>query len=329
LRQTLFFILLFLNAQVIVAQDYKFVVRFRDKNDNGFSITNPGSYLSEKSISRRGRQNIPVDSTDLPINESYIDSIAAIPSAHILNRSRWLNQILVSYPDSSLPDKLLAFSFVSTTEPVNNTYHKKISGIVSDDRFFSVKSQNPSVSTAKTESNQSDYYNYGTSKPQVSIHHGEYLHNLGYHGEGMTIAILDAGFYSYLSNPAFDSLRMSGRILGTYDYVNQKVSVNEEDGHGANCFSIIAANIPGTMVGTAPAAKYWLFKTEDVSSETPVEEQNWIAAAEFADSAGVDLITTSLGYDYFDDSMYNLNYAQRNGHSAAITRNSRDRQCRQ
>jgi serine protease AprX len=165
-----------------------------------------------------------------------------------------------------------------------------------------------------------DSINYGASQGQVYIHNGEYLHELGFHGEGMTIAILDDGFNSYLSNPAFDSLRNNNRILGTYDFVNQKVSVNEEDQHGANCFSIIASNIPGTMVGTAPDASYWLFKTEDITSETPVEEQNWVAAAEFADSAGVDLITTSLGYSYFDDSVYNLNYAQRNGHTSLVSK---------
>jgi serine protease AprX len=108
--------------------------------------------------------------------------------------------------------------------------------------------------------------------------------------------------------------------LGTYDFVNLKFSVNEEDQHGADCFSIIAANLPGTFVGSATAASYWLFKTEDITSETPVEEENWVAAAEFADSAGVDLISTSLGYGYFDDSIYNLDYAKRNGHTSLVSR---------
>jgi subtilisin family serine protease len=136
----------------------------------------------------------------------------------------------------------------------------------------------------------------------------------------MTIAILDDGFNGYLTNPAFDSIRNENRILGTYDFVNLKVSVNEEDQHGANCFSIIAGNLPGKFIGTAPAASYWLFKTEDITSETPVEEENWVAAAEFADSAGVDLISTSLGYGYFDDSVYNLDYAKRNGHTSLVSR---------
>ena len=174
--------------------------------------------------------------------------------------------------------------------------------------------------TTVSGSTSATYYNYGVSFDQISIHHGDFLHNQGFHGEGMTIAILDDGFNSYLSNPAFDSVLNDHRVLGTYDYVNQKETVNEEDAHGANCFSIIASNIPGTMVGSAPAASFWLFKTEDITSESPVEEQNWIAAAEFADSAGADLISTSLGYDYFDDSAFDLDYPERNGHTSMISR---------
>jgi serine protease AprX len=162
--------------------------------------------------------------------------------------------------------------------------------------------------------------NYGNSYTQIHMHKGEWLHNLGFKGEGMIIAILDAGFREYLTNPAFDSVRNGNRVLGTYDYVNGKVSVNEEDLHGAYCFSIIAANEPGLITGSAPSAAFWLLKTEDTNSEYPVEEQNWVAAAEFADSAGSDLITTSLGYDYFNDPVFDHDYASRDGHSTLISR---------
>jgi serine protease AprX len=290
--------------QRVYAQEYKYLVHLKDKNNNGFSLSNPASFLSEKSIQRRVKQNLRIDSTDLPVTAAYIDSLSSLPSLKVLNKSRWFNQVLIGISDTSVLQQVLQFSFVISSEPVNNRHVKKIPGSISVNGNLTV----------------TDSINYGASQGQVYIHNGEYLHSLGFHGEGMTIAILDDGFNSYLSNPAFDSLRNDNRILGTYDFVNQKVSVNEEDQHGANCFSIIAANIPGTMVGTAPDASYWLFKTEDITSETPVEEQNWVAAAEFADSAGADLITTSLGYSYFDDSVYNLNYAQRNGHTSLVSR---------
>ncbi|HXB30933.1 MAG TPA: S8 family peptidase [Puia sp.] len=305
--------------QRVFAQEYKYLVHLKDKNNNGFSIANPASFLSDKSIQRRTKQNISIDSTDLPVTAAYIDSISSLHALRILNKSRWFNQVLIGLSDTSVLQQVMQFSFVISSEPVNNRQIKKIPGRISVNQHpailgISAVTANPNCLIV------TDSINYGESQSQVYIHNGEYLHDLGFRGEGMTVAILDDGFNSYLSNPAFDSLRNDNRILGTYDFVNQKVSVNEEDQHGANCFSIIAANIPGTMVGTAPDASYWLFKTEDITSETPVEEQNWVAAAEFADSAGADLITTSLGYSYFDDSIYNLNYAQRNGHTALISR---------
>jgi subtilisin family serine protease len=312
----LIIILLFL-FQRASAQEFKFLVQFRDKNNNGFSIQDPSVYLSEKSIQRRLKQHIPIETTDLPLTAAYVDSLAALPSLRILNKSRWFNQVFISIPDSSVLQQIRQFSFVLSTEPVNNSRSKKITGHVSINQHtgFSARTE-----TTTSVSSLSKEENYGASFSQVHIHNGEYLHDQGFHGEGMTIAILDNGFNNYLFNPAFDSIRNDHRILGTYDFVNQKASVNEEEVHGAYCFSIIASNIPGILIGTAPAASYWLFKTEDDFSETPVEEQNWVAAAEFADSAGVDLITTSLGYSYFDDSVYNLNYPERNGHYSLVSR---------
>lgn len=305
--------------QHLTAQELKYIIRFKDKKDNGFSLSDPGRFLTEQSIQRRLRQNIPIDSTDLPLTSSYVDSLSAVANLRVLNKSRWLNECLIAVTDTSILQRILQFPFVLSTEPVNNRQDKKFNGRVPISLQAMTSSKMAITQIVQTNISLSDYYNYGASQRQVTLHHGEYLHNRGFHGEGMTIALLDDGFNSYLSNPAFDSIRNDQRVLGTYDFVHLKTSVNEEDMHGANCFSIIASNIPGILVGTAPAARYWLFKTEDITSETPVEEQNWIAAAEFADSVGADLISTSLGYDYFDDPTYNLNYPQRNGHSSPIS----------
>ena len=316
--RSLLFIFLFL-FQRVFAQEYKYLIHLKDKNNNGFNISAPASFLSQKSIQRRVKQNIRIDSSDLPVTVAYIDSLSTLPSLRILNKSRWFNQILISLTDTNVLQQIHQFSFVLSSEPVNNNRLKKIPGRISVNQHTAI-SATSGISAITSNLSITDSINYGAAQGQVYIHNGEYLHGLGFHGEGMTIAILDDGFNNYLSNHAFDSLRNDKRILGTYDFVNQKVSVNEEDQHGANCFSIIASNIPGTMVGTAPAASFLLFKTEDITSETPVEEQNWVAAAEFADSAGADLITTSLGYSYFDDSVYNLNYSQRDGHTALVSR---------
>lgn len=152
-------------------------------------------------------------------------------------------------------------------------------------------------------------YDYGNSYQQVHIHEGEYLHNKGLHGENMQIAVLDAGFLQYKTNTAFDSLRKNGQILGERDFVTFDQSVNEDDAHGMHCLSILSANWPGKMVGTAPKASYWLIRTENASTEYPIEEHNWAVGAEFADSAGTDLISTSLGYTTFDDPAFNHSYA--------------------
>jgi serine protease AprX len=314
----LLIIFLFLFQQAS-AQEFKYLIHLKNKNNNGFSVSDPTAFLSEQSIQRRQKQNIPIDSTDLPITAAYTDSLSALPSLRILNKSRWFNQLLISITDTNVLQQVRAFSFVLSSEPVNNQWLEKIKDRVSVNRQ---KTDNR-VSLSESPFNSSgifSYYNYGSSYTQIHIHHGDFLHDLGFRGENMTIAILDNGFNNYLTNPAFDSVRNDHRILGTYDFVHLKQSVNEEELHGAYCFSILASNIPQTMIGTAPAARYWLFKTEDDLSETPVEEQNWVTAAEFADSVGVDLISTSLGYAYFDDSLYDLDYAERDGHTALISR---------
>jgi serine protease AprX len=174
--------------------------------------------------------------------------------------------------------------------------------------------------TASLAATSGSYYNYGNNAGQVRIHEGDFLHDLGFRGEGMTIAVLDAGFQSYLVNRAFDSLRRSGRILGTWDFVAGEASVNEDDAHGANCLSVMASNLPGTMVGTAPAASYWLFRTEEVATEYPVEEHFWAVGAERADSLGADMISSSLGYTDFDDPSLDHRYAQLDGNTTMVTR---------
>lgn len=318
MRLLLFIILL--QFQRIYAQEYKYLIHFTDKNNNGFSLSNPAVYLSNKSLERRTKQDIKIDSTDLPITPAYIDSLATVPFLRILNKSRWFNQVLISLTDTSVLGQIAQLFFVQSSELVNNDERKKMKGKtpgIQTIKYTDISFAR-SIGVAKVIGN--DTVSYGASQNQIYIHNGEYLHRQGFHGEGMTIALLDDGFNNYLTNPAFDSIRNNNRILGTYDFVNLKTSVNEEDQHGADCFSIIASDIPGTFVGTAPAASYWLFKTEDITSETPVEEQNWVAAAEFADSAGVDLISTSLGYGYFDDTAYNLDYTKRNGHTSLVTK---------
>ena len=136
----------------------------------------------------------------------------------------------------------------------------------------------------------------------------------------MSVAILDAGFYHYLSLPAFDSVRNNNQVKETYDYVANETSVDEDYYHGMMCFSIMAGNIPGQLVGSSPKANYYLYRTEDAYTESPVEEQYWAAAAERADSIGIDVISTSLGYNQFDNPVFNHTYADMDGNTTIVAR---------
>jgi subtilisin family serine protease len=146
------------------------------------------------------------------------------------------------------------------------------------------------------------------------------MHNLGYTGRGMTIAVLDAGFFNVNILPAFDSLRLQNRLLGTRDFVTGDTMVFEDYPHGMNVLSCMTGNLPGQLVGTAPHAKFWLLRTEDAATETMQEEFNWLVGAEFADSVGADIINSSLGYSYFDNTADNHTYADMNGRTTIISK---------
>jgi serine protease AprX len=304
------------------AQYSRYIIRLTDKNGSAYSIGNPSAYLSAKAVARRTKYNITVDSTDLPVKDAYLDSIKAVPNVTVLNVSKWLNQVCIKITDTAALTKINTFPFVKSTHPIALRKLQPSSA-----KPVKLEDYNPLLVASRVNdiagilgiAGIQDFYNYGSNYGQVHIHEGEYVHNLGFHGEGMTIAILDAGFYNYLANPAFDSIRVLNQILGVADYVDRDGSVNEDHYHGAECLSTIAANEPGQMIGTAPKAKFWLLRTEDANSEYPVEEENWVAAAEFADSAGADIISSSLGYDDFDDASFNLSYAQRDGKTSIIS----------
>jgi hypothetical protein len=317
-------VLLLATNHLLQAQYSRYIVQFTNKNGTPYSLSAPAAFLSDKALARRNKEHIAIDSTDLPITPAYLDSIRKVPNVTLLNVSKWLNQVLIKTTDATNAlAKINSFAFVKQASAIaprvstgSNTLGAHTPGCKP---AGPLRAARDIVSARVWDPTGTATFDYGNSYNQVHIHEGDYLHALGYTGRGITIAIIDAGFYAYLTNPAFDSVRLQGRVLGTWDYVNNEASVNEDNSHGAYVFSTMAANEPGTMVGTAPHASYWLLKTEDPNSEYPVEEQNWAAAAEFADSVGVDMISTSLGYADFDNSAFDHSYAQRNGHTAIIS----------
>ena len=305
-------------GSVASAQYTRYIIQFTGKNNSPYSLQRPTEFLSAKALQRRTRQNISLDSTDLPINPAYLDSIRNAGAVTLLTASKWLNQVAIQTTDSAALAHIMALPFVRASASGPIAVRRNLTPGNARNKF--TEDMQDITVTYNRSGDTVDYFNYGNSDAQVRIHHGEFLHNNGFRGEGMTIAILDAGFRAYLTNPAFDSARNQGQILGTWDFVKNEASVNEDDTHGMYCFSIIAANLPGVMVGTCPKAKFYLFRTEDAATEYPIEEQNWVAGAERADSLGVDLITSSLGYSEFDDPVFNHTYADMNGNTTIITR---------
>ncbi|RNI36590.1 T9SS C-terminal target domain-containing protein [Hanamia caeni] len=322
-KEFLFLVIIIFFSLDSFAQFTKYVVSFTDKAGTPFSISDPSKFLSEKAIERRAKQHIAIDETDLPIVSAYIDSIRSVENVTVLDGSKWLNQICIATADSLAILKINSFSFVAKTSPVkrlvrSNVAERNQSPEWAQKNKFSKETKG--ILSPASPPVSGNYYSYGNSYAQVHIHNGEYLHNNGFRGKGMLIAIIDAGFYHYRSLPAFDSVNLNNKIIDTYDFVDNEASVDEDNYHGMMCFSIIAGNIPGELVGSCPDANFLLYRSEDVASESPVEEQYWIAAAERADSAGADIISTSLGYNTFDNPVFDYTYKDMNGHTSMIAK---------
>ncbi len=288
------------------AQYPKLIVQFKYKAGSGFSIANASQYLSPRALQRRSHQNILIDSTDLPVNQIFIDSVRLAGAVEIISQSKWLNQVLIKTSDQAALAKINSFNFVKQVQGVG--YRSSNPQPIAIDKH-NIEKQTLPISSNFLPRQMGDVFNYGNSYNQVHIHEGEFLHNKGYHGQGIQIAVLDGGFNRFKSNTAFDSIRLNNQVLAERDFVAFDNSVNEDDQHGANCLSILSANWPGKMVGTAPAASYYLVRTENAVSEYPIEEHNWVVGAEFADSSGADMISSSLGYTEFDEPAFNHSYS--------------------
>lgn len=292
-----------------------YLIEFTDKENSSFNISQPDEFLSQRAIERRARYDISISENDLPVNQVYIDSIENL-GIHVRYASKWFNSVVADIDDLSVITALQQISFVkNVSKKSSNIKSRKVNKFIDEEIVYPTISLNKKISIV-----QENVLDYGLAFHQISMLNGQYLHNKGLMGENMIIAVNDAGFYRADIMIAFDSLRNSNRILGTKDFVEFDDSVYNDHYHGSYVLSLIAANNPGVAIGTAPHAQFYLLGTENNDSEFIIEEENWIAAAEFADSAGVDIITTSLGYSHFDDSLQNHTYEEITGNTTRITK---------
>ena len=333
----------------IQEQHQHYWIGFSDKTNTPYCISKPETFLGDRAIERRIRHDITISEEDLPVDPQYVLSVASHPDIDHVYSSRWFNGMVIQTPmDLEALQVNLTESFIKTIrliKPIQdhskksfttsdslptfyqqqgidqmmNGFHQKDShdGFVIRHALFQHDTENQFIPYSLSEKNINDSITalYGYSSIPFEQLNASILHAGGNNGEGVHIAIFDAGFRDVDTLNDFAHLHVDDRILGTFDFVNPGNDVYREHTHGTRVLSAMAAFRPGVLYGSAKNASYWLLRTEEVSSEYLIEEYNWLAAAEFVDSAGVDIINSSLGYTRFDEPLMNYRYEDLDGHT--------------
>lgn len=299
----LIFALIITSALSAQVAENRYIVYFSDKENTTFTTDEPAEYLSQKAIDRRFNQGIAIDLRDLPVDPAYVQAVLDLGDVSVQAHLKWMNAILIETTDPAVIDGIENLVFVEALEG---------SPVITGDDDLEAEMQE--VFTPKSDED------YGLALNQIQMLNGLQLHADGFRGEGMWVAVFDAGFINLPNAAVMSSLYNSDRIIGTYDFVNNTTEVYGLSTHGSQVLSTMAADMEGVMIGTAPDASYLLCITEDVSMERRIEEALWVAAAAYADSIGIDIINTSLGYTEFDEESESYTYADMDGNTALITR---------
>ena len=281
-------------------------VYLTDKADVQNSINNPITILTQRAIDRKSRHGVVIDERDVPVNESYISVLKSQSGITVMSKSKWFNAVHVRGTEADI-NALSSLGFVASIDFANKSLNSA--------RFLDSKNK------FEIENTQVDFV-YGTTQNQVEMINADALHSLDYTGNGMLIAVLDAGFPEVNTMQTFERLRNNSNLLNGYDFVDRTTNVYafSANNHGTKVLSTMAGFIEDQFVGTAPDASYYLFRTEDVFSENPVEMSYWVEAAERADSLGVDVINSSLAYKDFDGTQYDYTASEMDGTTAFISK---------
>lgn len=303
-------IFLFISFKVFSFQEHARVY-FVDKPHAANLLTNPVKILSERSISRKKLHGIPIDERDVPVYNDYVSAIRKQEGIIVKARSKWFNCIHVLGSVENIRT-LADFNFVADI-------------FFADPRFNAGglgRKEQRHQGIHKNKFEEEVLYDYGATTAQNGQINLQALHSIGFTGKGMQIAVLDAGFTKVNTMKAFQYMRNNNHLLGGYDFVNRShdVFAYDQNSHGTQVLSVMAAFIEGEYVGTAPDAGYFLFRTEEAGQETPAEESYWVEAAELSDSLGVDILNTSLGYSTFDNPNYNYHPGDMDGETTFISK---------
>ncbi|GAB2501155.1 S8 family serine peptidase [Algoriphagus taiwanensis] len=296
----------------------RYAVYFKYKPQSGFTLSNPGEYLSPKALQRRQREGISADSLDLPVAKKYEEEVAN-KASYLLYSSKWLNASVV-IADETQVKSINELPFVEKVELVARGFTPPPSGRLKNylrvTASSSVNCEVPKLNARITEVEQNQSYQFQNEVIGIDVMHEE-----GFTGKGITIAVFDAGFPGVNQANGFQGLIANGQIVGQKDFIRPwNPSVFTDHPHGTNVLSLIGANEPGVLVSGAYESEFVLVITEEVATEYRIEEINWVRGAEYADSLGVDIISSSVGYWDFDDPSMNYTLADLDGKTATITK---------
>lgn len=290
-------LILVLSPFTLVGQD-RYMVFFKDKANSSFSVNNPSAFLSERSISRRLKNQVVLTEEDVPVNSSYVDQVRDL-GVETYYTSKWMNGVLVQMEATTIP-------LVQSLDAVDRI------------EFVAPGTLLTARSNASAEFNESPIPPSRISQSQFEILELDLMHQAGFFGRGVLVGVFDDGFDNYNSLPAFEAAVNEGRIVYTQDFSRYRDNVDNDFDHGLRAFSLIGAD-DQNLIGGAPGAQFFLAVTE-ASGEYRIEEYNWLFAAERADSAGVDVITSSLGYSDFDDDAMDYTIEDMDGQTTVVTR---------
>ncbi|AUC22931.1 MULTISPECIES: S8 family serine peptidase [Polaribacter] len=308
MKKLLLFLCLIFCFQVSAQEDVW--VFIKDKPQETSFLSNPTLMLTQRALDRRSKLNIPLDSKDVPVDEAYYNQLNNDKTVTVLGKSKWLNAVHVQGEVAAINTLMSNYSFIASIEFANKSLN------------LNGKSKGKTITPNhynKLNETLTDF-NYGATDNQIKMLKGDYLHQQELTGEGQIIAIIDAGFPNVNTLDAFSRIRDNNQILGGYNFADRNDNFYTRNSHGTHVLSSIAAYIKDEYVGTAPDAKFYLFISEISETETVLEETLWVEAAERADSLGVDVINTSLGYTTYDNPNHNHTYADMDGKTTFISR---------
>ncbi|MBI2427274.1 MAG: S8 family peptidase [Ignavibacteriales bacterium] len=308
------FILVFVFTSALFPQErgQKYWVYFTDKEMSAFSKSSAAAArsigITDRAMQRRAKVHQEIlTNEDLPVSQSYLDRLKSV-GISIENRSRWFNAA-TAYLTSEQVKLLASFSFIKGIEPVRIFKRKELPKIESS--LLKI-----------TEPHLGQKYSYGPSFAQMDMIKAVDVHNIGVSGRGVLVGMLDTGF-RWKEHEAM----LNMKVIGEYDFIQKDTSTANngsddpsQDSHGTSTMSLVGGFKEGQLVSPAFNAFFILGKTEYVPTETNVEEDNWVAAIEWMEANGVDVVNSSLGYSEFDAGQQDYTYNDMNGKTATTTK---------